>query len=225
MNRNLPLLGTAFALVLALPAAPARAAVFHIPPVTITQLAHTFTGSSTLDAIVMPGPGYTSSGFTGSFGTGDVVRVRIEAPSGKKFVLRTTGPYAGGQFKVNVYWACGGGDNPHFNPWTVTFENPAGIPPTLTYALALANEHVIETWFDYDTHAEFEFTAFQVDIPVDQVLAAQPRTFGDAQSYASWSIGADAPTTNPNFRAMDIVDISPTPARTDTWGALKSLYR
>jgi hypothetical protein len=225
----------AAALALAAPPPPAGAAVVDVPPVTVTSLTHQFTGSSARDVIFIPGAGYTSSGFTAAFGTGDVVRVRIQAPTGKKFQLRAPvrapaalAPLAAaatGSFNVNVYWPCGGGDISHFNPTEVTFENFRGIPPALTYSLAAANEVIVETWFDYVTNGDFEFTAFRVDITVDQPLARVPRVFADVGSWASPSFGASSPTTSATFKALEIVDDFTVPAAPASWGRIKSLYR
>lgn len=223
----------AAALALAAPPAPAGAAVVDVPPVTVHTLTHEFTGSSARDVIFIPGAGYTSSGFTAAFGTGDVVRVRIQPPAGKKFQLRAPvrAPGAGaaaagtGSFNVNVYWPCVAGSISHFNPAEVTFENFRGIPPAPTYSLAAANDVIVEAWFDYVTNGDFEFSAFVVDITVDQPLARVPRVFADVGSWASPSFGASSPTTSASFKALEIVDdftVASTPA---TWGRIKSLYR
>lgn len=214
----------AAALALFVAIAPARAAVVNVPPVTVTSLRHEFSGSSARDAIDIPGPGYTSSGFTAAFGTGDVVRVRVQAPPGKKFQVRA--PVSSpGAFNVNVYWPCEGGSVSHFNPAVVTFENFRGIPPTLSYNLAAANEVLVEAWYDYVTHGNFEFTAFVVDIPVDQALARVSRTYGDVLSWSTPSIGASATTTNPAYKPMEIVNDDTVPSVTGSWGRIKSLYR
>ena len=204
--------------------APARAAVVHVPPLTITSLRHDFNGSWAQDVIDLPGPGYTASGFTAAFGTGDVVRVRIQAPPGKKFQVRA--PISPtGAFHVNVYWPCAGGSISYFNPAVVTFENFRGIPPTLGYHLAAANEVLVEAWYDYTTRGNFEFTAFLVDIPVDQPLARLSRTYGAPLSWASPSIGASATTSSPTYKPMEIVNDDTVPSAPSTWGRIKSLYR
>ena len=209
---------------LALLAAFARAAVVNVPPVTITSLRHDFTGSWAQDVIDIPGPGYASSGFTAAFGTGDVVRVRIQAPPGKKFQVRApVSPV--GAFHVNVYWPGVGGSFSHFNPATVTFENFRGIPPVLGYHLAAANEVLVEAWYDYTTRGNFEFTAFVVDIPVDQALARVSRTYGDVLSWATPGFGASATTMNPAYKPLEIVNDDTVPSASGSWGRIKSLYR
>ena len=221
-TRRLTAAFAALALVAALD--PARAAVVNVPPITITSLSHTFQGGAARDAISIPGPGYLSSGFTASFGTGDVVRVRVQAPPGKKFQVRA--PVSSpGAFNVNVYWPCEGGSVSHFNPAVVAFENFRGIPPTLGYNLAAANEVLVEAWYDYTTHGNFEFTAFVVDIPVDQALARVSRTYGDVFSWATPSIGASAPTTSPTYKPLEIVNDDTVPSAPASWGRIKSLYR
>ena len=225
----------AAALAFSAPPAPASAAVVDVPPVTVTSLTHEFTGSSARDVVFIPGTGYTSSGFTAAFGTGDVVRVRIQPPTGKKFQLRAPvrAPSAGaplaatatGSFNVNVYWPCDGGGISHFNPAEVTFENFRGIPPALTYSLVAANELLVEAWFDYVTNGDFEFTAFRVDITVDQPLARVPRVFADVGSWASPSFGASSPTTSASFKPLEIVDDFTVPSSPASWGRIKSLYR
>ena len=204
--------------------APARAAVVNVPPVTVTSLRHDFSGGRAQDVIEIPGTGYTSSGFTAAFGTGDVVRVRVQAPPGKKFQVRcpTTST---GTFNVNVYWPCVGGSFSHFNPATVTFENFRGIPATLGYHLAAANEVLVEAWYDYVTHGNFEFTAFVVDIPVDQALARVSRTYGNVLSWASPGFGASATTTSATYKPLEIVNDDTVPAAPASWGRIKALYR
>ena len=221
-TRRLAPIAAALALMAAL--APARAAVVNVPPVTITSLRHDFQGSWAQDVVDLPGPGYTSSGFTASFGTGDVVRVRIQPPPGKKFQVRCP-PSSPGTFRVNVYWPCVGGEISYFNPAVVTFENFRGIPLTLGYHLAAANEVIVEAWFDYTTHGNFEFTAFVVDIPVDQAMVRLSRTYGDVLSWATPSIGASANTTSPTYKPMEIVNDDTVPSAVSTWGRIKSLYR
>ena len=231
--RRLALL--AAALLPCAPPPPAGAAVVDVPPITVTSLTHEFTGASARDFILIPGTGYTSSGFTAAFGTGDVVRVRIQPPAGKKFQLRApvrapnalapSAVAATGSFNVNVYWLGAGGGISHFNPAEVTFENFRGIPPALSYSLAAAGDVAVEAWFDYVTSGDFEFSAFRVDIAVDQPLARLPRSFADVGSWASPAFGASSPTTSAGFRALEIVDdftVGPAPA---TWGRIKSLYR
>ncbi len=223
------------ALALAATPPPAHAAVVDVPSVTITSLTHEFDGSTARDYIAIPGTGYTSSGFTAAFGTGDIVRVRVQPPPGKKFQLRAPvrEPGAGatraaastGTFNVNVYWPCVGGGISHFNPAEVTFENFRGIPPTLTYSLAAANEVIVEAWFDYLTNGDFEFSAFVVDITVDQALASVQRPFGDVGSWAWRSVGASSPATSASFKALEIVDDFTVAAAPATWGRIKSLYR
>lgn len=220
----------AAALALAACAMPAPAAVVSVPPVTITSLAHEFSGGSVRDVVYIPGPGYTSSGFTAAYGTGDVVRVRIQPPPGKKFQVRAPvrGPNAvaaTGTFSVNVYWPCAGGGVSHFNPATAAFENFRGFYPAIQYQLAAANETLVEAWYDYATTGDFEFTAFVVDIPVDQPLARVPRTFGEVLSWASPSFGAGSPATSASFKALEIVDDFTAPAGVTTWGRIKSLFR
>ena len=217
------LASTTAALALLASFAPAHAAVVDVPPVTITSLRHDFQGSWAQDVIDIPGPGYTSSGFAAAFGTGDVVRVRVQAPPGKKFQVRA--PVSStGAFKVNVYWPCAGGSVSYFNPAVVTFENFRGIPPTLGYHLAAANDVLVEAWYDYVTHGNFEFTAFLVDIPVDQALARVSRTYGDVLSWATPSIGASANTTSPTYKPLEIVNDDTVPSATGSWGRIKSLY-
>lgn len=210
-------------LSLTLVARSAPAAVFEVPPVTINALTHRITfGGHIQDGITIPGPGYTSSGFTTNFATGDVVRVRVQAPPGKMF--RVHSPTGGTSMSFNVHWICINGISSHFNTAVVTFENLNGVAPTNTYQLVLANEIVVEAWFDYTVPADFEFTAFVADIIVDQPLASTMRTYGDVESYSTQSIFAGAVTTDPSFRAMEIVDI-PVPVRASSWGRIKSLYR
>src|SRR5438477_8675029 len=108
-------------LMVALVGRSAHAMVFSVPPVTINTLTHQNLGGNVEDFIFIPGPGYTSSGFTSSFATGDVVRVRIQAPAGKMF--RVHAPPGGTSMTFNVHWLCTGGSTSHFNSALVSFEN------------------------------------------------------------------------------------------------------
>lgn len=222
-TRTLRVASALATLALVAASAPARAAVINVPPVTITSLRHEFTGSSARDAIDIPGSGYTSSGFTATFGTGDVVRVRIQAPPGKKFQVRCP-PSSTGQFNVNVFWHCDGGGTSYFPEAVVTFENFRGIPPTLGYHLAAANEFLVEAWYDYTTHGNFEFTAFVVEIPVDQPLPRVSRTYEDVSSWSSPSIAGSAPATSASYKPLEIVNDDTVPSVSSTWGRLKALY-
>jgi hypothetical protein len=216
----------AFALFAGLlgPAVFARAAVVEIPPVTITSLTHRVDGSGVRDDITIPGPGYTSSGFTARFGAGDVVRVRVQAPPGKMFRVHSGPPGATGDFDLSLYWLSQGGSTSHFPTPTVTFEGFLGTAPVNVYALAVANDVVVETWFQYVTRGDFQFTAFVVDIPIDIALAAQSRTYADVASFTNPAFSADASNVPATYPAMEIVDL-PTAAHASTWGRLKALYR
>jgi hypothetical protein len=228
--RFAPLVLACTALALAPLAPPARAAVVNMPPVTITNLTHQFFGTAARDVIFIPGTGYSGPGGTLTFGTGDIVRVRVEPPPGKKFLVRSRAaippaPGSSGNFSVNLHWAGAGGGLSQQNPWSVTFENFRGIPPVATYTLAFGSDVVVETWFDYDTFGDFEFTAFQVDITIDQPLARVPRVFGEVSSYASPSLGAATYTKDPTFKAMEIVVDGVVPSLPSSWGRIKSLIR
>ena len=85
MKRNPHVALVASILALVLVASSADAAVFNVPPLTINTLTHVISPGGVQDCIFIPGLGYSSSGFSSGFATGDVVRVRIQAPTGKMF--------------------------------------------------------------------------------------------------------------------------------------------
>lgn len=210
---------------------PARAELIETPPIVITQLTHQYiydfeSGDTWVqDFIAIPGTGYTCSGFTAAIGTGDVVRVRIVPPTGKKFRLRAHGGITA--FHVAFYWSVPSpGFSPPWDPFTFAFENPTGPPPTLQpYTQAYANEVWVFVDLGFLVLDDFEFTALRVDITADQALAKIPRTYGDLRGSGFPPIAAFQDTTNPNLSIFEIVDDTSVPSVTSSWGRLKSLYR
>src|SRR2546427_13130681 len=73
------------ALAVALLPAPIRAETVNLSPLVITQLTH--SAEFVEDGILVPGTGYTWATSSVTYRSGDVVRVRIEAPAGKMFRL------------------------------------------------------------------------------------------------------------------------------------------
>jgi len=209
---------------------PAHAELIEAPPIVITQLTHAFIYDSesgefrVQDFIAIPGTGYTCSGFTAAIGTGDVVRVRIVPPSGKKFRLRALGGISG--FQVDIHWENPDGLFTHTNPFTVTFENATATAPALQpFTLVWACAAVVQFVADFQVLNDVEFTALRVDITQHEALAKLPRTYADLGSDSIPSIAGFHDTMSPTFPAFEIIDDTAVPSATTSWGRLKSLYR
>jgi hypothetical protein len=224
-------IGLAFAtaaLALVVTAPPGVAATIDVPPITINQLRHWFvSGFGPRDGVVIPGTDYTSSGFTAAIGVGDVVRVRVQAPPGKKFRVRGPAAPATGFFHISVYWPGSNVGAPTSATYSTTFENFAGVSvsPTPNYALVVASNRSVEVWLTYATQGDFEFTAFRVDINVVQAPPAELRSFGDVISETSPSIDAGILDDSTDRVVMEIVDDAPVPSVSTSWGRIKLLYR
>src|SRR5689334_9210178 len=104
-----------FCAALALVAATARPAApetVHVPPVEISALAHRYAvlGDQSFagDEVTFPGSGYSSEGFTAQLDDGDTVRIRYQAPPGRRFLVHAS-PGSPGRFYVRSYWIAAGG--------------------------------------------------------------------------------------------------------------------
>lgn len=205
--------------------APAVAvATIVVPPLTIYQLDHvTRADGKASSAITIPGSGYTYGALTAAIATGDVISVRIQAPPGKKFVVR-----APATFFVVVYWysTIAGGGSSIEEPHTAAFENLQGAVPGQTYSFVHLGDsrRVIEVQKSYQSAGPFEFTAFAVDITAAKPYETVEREYSKLGSWGAPSIGAVGQPLTPGAPIMEIVDMV-TPARPSTFGRLKSLYR
>lgn len=217
------------ALALSLPTARCSAGTVHVPPVTITQLTRCpDTSLFVCDAIFIPGPGYTSSGFSATLATDDVVIVRVEAPTGRKFAVASSGSLGRPFFFVfNMYWIAEGDVISQDDPHTFVFENFQGTMPTETYsAVAIGdNGRVVRISKQYEVREAFEFSAIQVEITVSRTLIPTPRTFSHVLSNSAPSWGASVTRSGTSATLMEIIESGPVPAQAASWGRLKSTYR
>ncbi len=216
----------AFALCLA--ARPSAAGTVVVPPVTISQLYHYTSSTYIDDGILMPGPGYSSSGwFLANVSPGDVVRIRIQAPAGKKFVVHVPAGFGKETFSFSLYWFTESGVNGDVDPHTVTFEGFHGTMPTETYSYVAIGDQAKAIWANkvYTVTGGFEFTAIQIELTASQLLIPWSRIFNEVQSSTAPAWSVSARTSGLDATLMEIVDANPVPTRATSWGKLKSLYR
>jgi hypothetical protein len=178
----------------------------NVPPVVVTSLSHSQVYSApsnqtvVRDGITMPsGPGtWTNSGFTASFGTGDTVFVRIEAPSGQQFNLTPAAGAMNAGFGFDLDWATGTNDSTSsFPAATVTFENFAGAAMTNTTSLSGVSNagQLITVNLQYTLNGACSFTALQMSFPITETLARVARTYNAAQGLSSPALSATATYT------------------------------
>jgi hypothetical protein len=214
---------------LALTLAPpvSQAATILVPPLTITKLNHQGFPHGASDTITIPGTGYTSSGFSATIATGDVVVVRIQPPPGKKFVVHPPLDPIGGTFRFNIYWQAAGGTISSQEPHSLIFENLQGVSPIQTYSNVVLGDQreIVLVEKEYRFFAGFEFTAIVVAITEAQSLPPVTQAFGDVKSYTDPSFGASGSTLGPQVPIMEIVDAGVVSTQRASWGRLKALYR
>jgi hypothetical protein len=227
----MPTLAVALAALLGiaptLAASSSQAATILVPPLTITKLDHQAFPNGVSDTITIPGTGYTSSGFSATIATGDVVTVRIQPPSGKMFVVHPpTGP-SPGQFRFNLFWQAAAGSSSFQEPHSLTFENLHGAAPVEIYSNVVLGDqrHVVLVEKEYRFRVGFDFTAIVVAITEAQSLPTVTRVFVDVQSYTVPSFGASGSTLGPRVPIMEIVDAGVVSTQRASWGRLKALYR
>lgn len=182
--------------------------VHRVPPVTVTSLGHSLWtedfgwGNETYihDAVAFrsdPGaPGsYLSEGFTAAIGTGEIIVVRIQAPSGYRFQVtrHRTAPHQG--IYLYASWHTGKPDiSSNFAPPTIIFENLAGYTPETTYIfsrLSNAGEAVGVT-YQATVVDDFSFTAVEFAFTASHPVDAIPRTYSSVGTSASHSFGSGA---------------------------------
>jgi hypothetical protein len=198
-----------------------------VPTVTISQLTRTQDSDFYRDAVTIPGPGYSSSGFTAAVSTGDVVDIHFEAPPGKMFAMDAPAGVGIQYFFLNAYWQSNA-DAISFSayPHTLTFENLQGTMPTQTRSLNAIGDHgnVVVVQDEFTVGGAFTFTGIEITITASQPLGPLSRSYGSVQSYSSPSWGASASLSALNPTLLEIVDIA-VPTQRTTWGRMKSQYR
>jgi hypothetical protein len=208
--------------VTATSAAPlvAMAETIHLPPVVISELlhGHSFANgyTSTYDAVTFPcvsdecnGPGWTAS-----FGMGDVLVLRFEAPAGHKFNV-TRGPGTIQTFFCFAGWYTGTNDpGSNFSLATLTFENLQGPAPTrdfYAWDYLTDNGQFIYVAHELAVTADFEFTALEIQFTVTHELADVSRTYGEVldvpDSGPSFGSGHAIQGSGSDFNVMEIVPI------------------
>ena len=230
--RLLPVIPCLLILALGLLSRPSMSATIAVPPVTITALPRTYSGAWVHNAVGFTGSGnlsggFTSDGFTAAISPGDVVVIRFQAPPGKKFVVLTPPNLFQQTFFFNAYWFAGADQSSHADLNTVTLENFRGIAPTETYSNVAIGDggKFVDAEKTYAVQGQFEFTAFEIDVTASLLMAGTPQTFSAVQSSSSLSWGSSGLWSVPDVQLMEIVDLGAVPARAQSWGRLKSLYR
>jgi hypothetical protein len=182
--------------------------VHRVPPVTVTSLSHSFwkdewdwdNQTYIHDAVYFgSGPGtagsYLSEGFTAAIGTGEIIVVRIQAPSGYRFQVtrHRTAPFQG--FFSNTIWHTGISDWSSLSaPPSITFENLDGPAPETTYIFArLSNAgQAVGVTYHADVIDDFSFTAVEFALTVSHPVDAVPRTYSAVGTSSSPSFGSGA---------------------------------
>lgn len=188
--RKLPLFACAAGMFLV--SSRANAALIVTPPVEVQTLTHIFTPASNFP-FPQPassrdyfdiGSGYTGGGAfsVSSISNGDTATLRLQAPTGMKFVVHD--PNA--QLGLDLYFQAGG-DVSTLSGGTVAFENLTGSPPLNTYSfLAVGNSgNVIKAQLQFQAVGLVEFTALDITIPVQSSPPGGGRDFGAVQSNSS----------------------------------------
>jgi hypothetical protein len=181
--------------------------VHRVPPVTVTSLSHNFqVGWDELDhethiydAVAFnhtPSAGsYVSDGFTAAIGTGEIIVVRIQAPSGYRFRVtrHRTAPIQ--SFLSSTFWFTGVGDRySHVEPLSAAFENLDGPEPQsgYTYASFSNTGQAAMVVYGAIVTADFSFTAVEFWFTVNHSVAAVPRTYASVNSHYFPSFGVFA---------------------------------
>lgn len=209
------------------------AATINAPTITVTSLDH-IPGSCCdyhVDYVGFPGA-YTGGSYTGggafsaTIATGDVITIRIQAPAGKKFSVHLPPAATFIDFSFDLFWLSVGGAG-NLEPNTATFEGLVGPVPQETYSLTSlsAGRTQFEVWKQYTASAPFQFRAIVVRITAASPQATATLNYSVMGSHQGASFEADAITTDPEFKIMEIVDEATTPSRATTWGRMHVLYR
>lgn len=187
--------------------------VHRVPAVTVTSLSHAFEGPSewdpwdtqtrVRDAVAFHSSysgligTYLSDGFTASIGTGEIVVVRIQAPTGYRFQVsrHRTAPFQ--TFMSNVFWHTGVSvPNEYYVsvPLNVIFESLDGPAPqhTYTHAGLSTTGQALTVNFSADVIDDFAFTAVEFWFTVSHAVDAVPRTYPSVRSSSVPSFGVFA---------------------------------
>lgn len=182
--------------------------VHRVPAVTVTSLSHRFQeppewDPSLTQTYIHDGVyfgtssfgSYESDGFTASIGTGEIIVVRIEAPSGYRFQVtrHRTAPFQ--SFRSDARWFTGVSDLlSHVAPLSLTFENLEGPAPQSTYIYGgLSNVgRAIVTTYHADVLEDFAFSAVEFWFTVSHAVDAVPQTYSSVASSSSLSFGVAA---------------------------------
>ncbi len=136
---RIPIRLAGIVLAAALVCPTAFADVVAVSPVNVQTLSHVHNHPGAyyrvVDGITIPGAGYASDPFVATIETGDEIRIRVQAPPGKKFVVYRNP--AAVQTKIYTYlaWHTGVSDATSDTPTHhAQFENSVGGLPTEVYA-------------------------------------------------------------------------------------------
>ena len=203
------------------------AAVIVVPPVTITQLSHSVDSGWASDGVVFPDASVASDGFSASIATGDTLRLRFQAPAGKKFVVHGGHGQPGlpEEFIVDARWSAAPGLVLQNSPHTLAFANLEGQAPTLgnyLSAVALGGSNLYAV-FNFRVETDFQFTALDISIVVANSLTPTLQLYSGVQGRAGTGWVTRAPT--PDATLMEIVDEGVVSTTTASWGQVKSRYR
>jgi hypothetical protein len=186
--------------------------VHRVPTVTVTSLSHVFWKDDdyygwdpetvihdavTFDSYSEMAGNYLSDGFTASVGTGEIIVVRIQPPSGYRFQVtrHRTAPFQ--TFFSNVFWTTGIGVPGEYYvpaPLSVTYENLDGTAPQGNYehaGLSTTGQGIVMSYYA-DVTADFSFTAVEFWFTVSHAVAALPRTYSSVRSHSGPSFGVGA---------------------------------
>ena len=161
------------------------------PTIEVQALTHTYSPGflpfdppSVIDSISIGDGNYTGGGAFSVPGisTGDVATIRIQAPARQKFVIHDSDALLG----LNFYWQAGG-DTTSLSGGTATFENLVGSPPPISYSfLGVGNAgNVIGAQLEFQPLGLIEFTALNIEIPVQSSPSPGVRDFGAVASSSS----------------------------------------
>jgi hypothetical protein len=202
----------------------AEADTVFVPPVDISVLTHhhQYTGGSppytqTWDAVHFPctGGACNGPGFTTSIGTGDTIVVRFVAPAGTRFFVHFPG--SGSQdFYAYAHWQTNSPDaSSNVATPSITFENLAGVPPSLASAHNLVSDdgQAVHSENQFTVSGDFSFTALEVQFTVGHSLADVSRTYNQVDStiYFSFSCFHQIIGSLGDFTVMSIEPISAGP--------------
>ncbi|HSJ25538.1 MAG TPA: hypothetical protein VK929_12750 [Longimicrobiales bacterium] len=186
--------------------------VHRVPAVTVTSLSHSFREGNEWDdwdttryigdAVAFhshpwAAGSYLSDGFTASIGTGEMVVVRIQAPSGYRFQVTRHRTAPTQRFHSNVYWHTGiSVPNEYYvsAPLSVAFENLEGPAPQGNYAHAglSTTGQAVKVEYSAIVANDLSFTAVEFWFTVSHSVNAEPRTYSAVASNSDPSFSVFA---------------------------------